>query len=453
MSLNTGRLRSATSITRSFLLSKFPDPPPPLAKTKSGIAGMDLLTNVFPEIPTGEQFVNEALSRLETALRFTALWFRIDGFDDIIAENDEAEMLTRLVPMAKCINAECRKHRGIWGLPEQDIFACLFPGNGGRDSLDQIRACYREACGGSLTAGVARYPIAMFTRRQTFENARKAIDHAVFFSPEGTAVFDATSLNISGDGCYNRGDVNAAIEEYRKALILDPSNMNVHNSLGVCYGVLGAAQSALEEFASAMQLAPEDAMPVYNTGVVHMRSGNLDAALDFFRCAARMAPEVFEIAFQLGRLYLDADRPESAMPHFQTALRLNPDSGVPHRYLGECCERLELIQEAISHYQKAIRANPNDAASLAALGHLFCRCGENTEIALTFCRHSVDISPHSGALREKLGDIFLALGRLDEALNEFEQAAALGFDCSARIKKTISLKAAENERCHIGYTG
>lgn len=455
MSQKTEPLYIRKSTTQSFLLSKSPEPVP-AASEPDDIIGRDVLTNAYPRILIGDCFMDEALIRIETALRFGALWLRIDDFDAFVEENSERETVVHLALAAKAIETTCLEYNGIWGLVERDLFACLFP-DGDDESCrrfaDRIRESYRHFCGGSLTAGITRYPLAVFTREQTLENARKAIDHAAFFSPGGTAVFDAVSLNISGDGFYHRGQVDEAIEEYRKALILDPSNMNVHNSLGVCYAVLGAYQSAIEEFASAMGQAPEDAMPVYNTGVVHMMTGALNTALTFLENAARMAPDMFEIAFQLGRLHLDADRPKRAIDYFRKALGLNPDSGIPHRYIGECCERLALNEEAISHYKKAIRANPNDAAALAALGHLFCLSGENAEIALMFCRHSVEISPKSGALRQKLGEILLKTGKLDEALAEFEEASALGFDCNALIQETLDLRSPHDEKYHFKHTG
>ena len=56
---------------------------------------------------------------------------------------------------------------------------------------------------------------------QTLQNACKALDHGAFFGPDACVVFDAISLNISGDRFYQSGDLNAAIDEYHFALTLD----------------------------------------------------------------------------------------------------------------------------------------------------------------------------------------------------------------------------------------
>jgi Flp pilus assembly protein TadD len=40
--------------------------------------------------------------------------------------------------------------------------------------------------------------------------------------------------------------VDNAIAEFEKALLIDPQNVNVSNSLGVCYSSKGEHQKALE---------------------------------------------------------------------------------------------------------------------------------------------------------------------------------------------------------------
>ena len=60
------------------------------------------------------------------------------------------------------------------------------------------------------------------------------------------AVFDDTSLNISGDRLFDQGKIVAALSEYRKGLRLNPENNNLRNSLGVCFGEQGNLESAIQ---------------------------------------------------------------------------------------------------------------------------------------------------------------------------------------------------------------
>ena len=109
-----------------------------------------------------------------------------------------------------------------------------------------------------------------YKKCEIINNARKAFDHATFFGANSLVAFDDVSLNISGDKFYEKGDIPAAINEFKLALALDPGNVNVHNSLGVCYGLQSDYDSAIAAFQKAMALDPGEYMALYNLGLVHL---------------------------------------------------------------------------------------------------------------------------------------------------------------------------------------
>jgi len=248
------------------------------------------------------------------------------------------------------------------------------------------------------------------------------------------------SLNISGDNLYQGGDIDGAINEFKTAIILDPSNVNIHNSLGVCYGVLGDYGKALKEFKAALQIDSDEVMAMYNIGLVKMLTGKNSEALKYFLDADKKKEEdIYEIAFQTGRIYLNIGKPEMAKTFIENAVKLNPESGPALRLLGECCAALNMTDEAISAYKKVIRKNPNDAESLSALGYLFDLLGENPEITTIFCQQSVDIEPDNGLYRYRLGSLYLKRNQLEDALLQFQEAHDLGHDSKKLIKKINKL--------------
>ena len=292
----------------------------------------------------------------------------------------------------------------------------------------------------TVSAGIAEYPTLSYQPAEMLTNALKALDHAAFFGPGGTAIFDAVSLNISGDRLFDKGDIQGSISEFQLALKLDSSNINVHNSLGVCYGLTGDYQKAKTEFASAIKLEAGAVMPWYNLGFASMLAGDRHKALDLFLKANTIDQNVFEVAFQTGRLLMEMSQPESGRKFLEHAAELEPESGAAFRYLGDCYTDLGNIDAAISAYKKAIKHNPSDAASLSAMGWLFNERQENPEIALMFCQESVRHSPENGLFRFRLGQLYLKENRLKDALKEFKKAQFLGHDASeviAQIQKRL----------------
>ena len=185
-----------------------------------------------------------------------------------------------------------------------------------------------------------------------WSNARKAADHAAFFGPGSCAAFDAVSLNISGDKCFEHGDTEAAIREFQRALALDPANVNVRNSLGVCYAVLGDYEEALQQFAAAVAWTAANTWRSTTSASSTALLGRKEAALDHLLQANALRGDVFEILFQIGKLQLDMDQPHAARAYLEHAGRLRSKSGGIYRYLGDCYAALDLSEKAINGLQE-----------------------------------------------------------------------------------------------------
>ena len=395
------------------------------------------VTRDFPDLLSGPAFVERALAHLEAVDAFQALMVRIDSPEEPVAEPVEDPPAALLAAIAGILDHFCENQRWRWGKIDREIFGCFVPLAGG--TAQESRGTILQAALGDLqpatfSIGCARFPLIDYQREDILDNARKALDHAAFFGSGSVVDFDAVSLNISGDRYYQKGDINQAMTEFNRALALDPENVNVHNSLGVCYGVLGAYEKAVKIFQTASELAPDELMPVYNIGLANLMIGDKAAALKSFLVAVEKDPQVFEPAFQVGRAYFENDKPEKARAYLEKAAALNPENATAHRYLGLCYLDLKKDSAAVAALKKAVQLNPNDAQALSGMGYLFDRLGENPDITTVFCRQSIEIDPQNGLFRYRLGQLLVKKGALEEALREFETAQQLGHDVGKIIE-------------------
>jgi Flp pilus assembly protein TadD len=292
--------------------------------------------------------------------------------------------------------------------------------------------------GPSVTIGLAFFPTLDYPKDKILDNARKALEHAKFFGPDSLVSFDAISLNISGDRLYDEGAYQKAIDEYKTALKLDPANANLHNSLGVCYGVTGEFVSALAQFKEAMALDAEEALAHYNASLVHLLLDERDKARAHLLEVDNRPHNLFEVRLQLGKLYLEDGQPEKSRIYLEKAAAMQPQSSAVHALIGECYAALDRGDEAVAAYKKSLRLNANDAASLSGLGWLYHVMGKNTDIATLFCQHSTAIAPRNGLFHHRLGCLFLKEDRLSEARDEFQKAVALGCDSAAQLAEVQS---------------
>jgi tetratricopeptide (TPR) repeat protein len=343
------------------------------------------------------------------------------------------------------VDTVCREIDGIWARIDERRTALAVPHfdiQDGRRMAQRIQQHYTAIGTPPITAGVAVYPTANYTRSQSVDNAGKALVHAGFFGPGSVTCFDAISLNISGDRLYQEGDIQGAVDEFKQGLLMDPTEANLHNSLGVCYGVLGDTQKALDAFDAAMWLAPDNVMAVYNKGYILLQLGHYEKAQEALLQADAIEGDVFEVVFHLGQLFMRMNAAEKARPYLEASTRANNRYGPAFRLLGACLDELNLGKEAIQAYKSAVKINPADALALSALGRLYTERGESLDVAAVMCEQSVQLDPDNGLFHHRLGLVYLSRGKLDHALAEFELATALGHDSRAHIEKTQDLMMA-----------
>ncbi len=357
--------------------------------------------SIFPHILHDQAFVELGLEKMGS-FHFSVFVIRAD-IKHSVSLNDSLED-DLLINMGKVLEKLTSPIFAVWGLikpntlgffyPETDIGECLRLGSQIREEIAKLQ---KE----TVSMGIAFYPAHDFSRSDTLPDAIKALNHAVVVGAGSTVVFDSISLNISGDELYQEGNFHGAIREYRKALMLDPLNSNIHNSLGVCYGVLKMYDDAQTHFNEALKIDPDEVMAIYNIGLVCLLTGRNDEALELFDKASSKGDKIFEPALLTGKLYLRDGYPEKAITFLKKAIDFRPKSGVALRTLASCFSALNRHRDAVAVYSRAVKNNPNDAESLSMLGHLFDVIGENPEIAIVFCRQSVEIEPENEVYRER----------------------------------------------------
>jgi tetratricopeptide (TPR) repeat protein len=432
--------------TRHFLYSKAEAEDQDRRRSHTPAHIQEVIKSVYPGLLTDHSFLDHAAEQLSSAKLFACMVFQVDG--DLRSQSVQKLPNPASVhkTAAKLLDDVSRQHKGTWGMVNSGLFGSFFEGQNGPQCLKltrKLQKTLKNQTDATISAGIAEYPKPDYKPDEMLTSALKALDHAAFFGPDSAVIFDAVSLNISSDKLFDKGDIKGSIQEFQKALKLDPANINVHNSLGVCYGLLGDYDTAILEFTTAIKLNSNEVMAWYNLGFIRMLAGNRNKALDLFLKASTINPDVFEVAFQTGRLLMDMKQPESGKKFLEHACQLEPKSGAVFRYLGECFTMIGKVPDAIVAYKKAIKNNPSDAASLSALGFLFDEQGENPDISVMFCQESVKLSPENGLFRYRLGQLYYKQNRLDEALKEFKKSELLDQDASEYITKIENQQTAK----------
>ncbi len=305
-------------------------------------------------------------------------------------------------------------------------------------------------------AGAALFPFLDFSPTMVICNAIKALDHAAFFAPGTLTFFDDVTQNIYGDRLYQLGKVGDAAREYKQGLEIREDNLNLINSLGVCYSLTNRLELAKEQFEKAVciykssksqkenfiktvcntneisdtkinknddfEADDNQFMIFYNAALTCNLVGDIEKGVEYIKQITTMQKDFFEAELTAGILFLKSDIKDDALIHLNKALKLKPDSAIVHRILGELYLRINLPVKAANEYKQAIKINPYDACSISGLAKVFEIQNKNLDIALTLAHHSLAITPDNPYFRACLGKIYLKKGLYDFAYIEFSKA-------------------------------
>jgi len=223
-----------------------------------------------------------------------------------------------------------------------------------------------------------------------------------------------------GEKYFKSRRFKEAVEQFQSYIWLNPNDPAGHHSLGMAYCELGDFAQAVDPFLRALRLGPEFAEVYHSLGLVYSELHQHENAVRAFQNAIRLEPGSADNHCSLATSYLQLHRPAEAIQSAKEALRLNPDSADAYLQLG-CALHFdpETFVEAIAAYQKSLELEPGQFMALANLGDVNLQMGRIEEARDCLIRAG-DITPNDPKLHNLLGQVYLRLGRRDEALREHE---------------------------------
>lgn len=135
----------------------------------------------------------------------------------------------------------------------------------------------------------------------------------------------ATKLWQEAYGCQMEGELDRAIELYRRSIKVYPT-AEAHTFLGWTMSFQGRFEEATRECLRAIEIDPEFGNPYNDIGVYLMQKDKLDEAIPWLKKAQqakRYEPRQFP-SMNLGRIYLQQGRWWEALREFEGAARLAP---------------------------------------------------------------------------------------------------------------------------------
>ncbi|HUL58799.1 MAG TPA: tetratricopeptide repeat protein [Anaeromyxobacteraceae bacterium] len=175
-------------------------------------------------------------------------------------------------------------------------------------------------------------------------------------------------LNL-GQAFRVAGDYDAALREYRAALLAAPRSSEIEsfalNQAAVALLHAGRFAEASSTLDRALALTPDRPQVLVNAAVARLRQRDLGGAEDLVRRALAAAPGDGRALEVLCELRLARGDPAGALGACLASVRADPDDGVRHLALGVAYEKLGRMREACAAFGEAgrVRASPEQQGS------------------------------------------------------------------------------------------
>ena len=184
-------------------------------------------------------------------------------------------------------------------------------------------------------------------------------------------------------------------------------------------------EAAVQDFTRALAIDPEMAVGYMNRGYVYNDLRLATKAERDFRKALALNPQYGEAHLGLAYALLQLRQSRAALKEAEIAGHLLPDSESLHLVKAEGYRQRAMFTRAEAEYKKALKLNPNTPDSYLALADVQYRVHEYAASADTL-HAGLAVTPDNPTMLAELGRSYAKLGRSSEALGAIASAERTG---------------------------
>lgn len=136
-------------------------------------------------------------------------------------------------------------------------------------------------------------------------------------------LYKSIALTIRGTAFRWKTDHANAIEDFAKALIIDPNYYNAHHGLGYTYFLMQHFPDALLHYQRVREINPVHFMALYRSGEVYLEMGDNINAVKIFSQAIRENDDYAYAYFNRAKAYIALDKTNAAKSDLMKAATFN----------------------------------------------------------------------------------------------------------------------------------
>ncbi|MEV0182418.1 tetratricopeptide repeat protein [Streptomyces sp. NPDC050625] len=277
----------------------------------------------------------------------------------------------------------------------------------------------------------------------------------------GEEPWRAQAMALRGDAFARDGEHARALEEYDRALALDPDLVRAHRAKAATRGGLGDYEAAVAGLDRVVALEPDNPYNVIlrgeyhrllrhhdealrdltegilrdpasefaraSRGAAHERAGDLDAALADLDRALELKPDYAWALGRRARVWRGLGDHDRQLADLDRAIALWPDWGWGHCERGDALRVAGRDEEALADYTRALAIDPGYASAYASRGVSLSNLGRHRE-ALADLDRALELNPSYPWALCRRAEVHLELDGTERALADASRALELSPD-------------------------
>jgi len=214
--------------------------------------------------------------------------------------------------------------------------------------------------------------------------------------------------------------LDRGLEFFLQAREADSNNAKVYRGIGDAYAKQKVLSLAIENYNKAVEIEPGWIEVYFTLGklLLKERPPRVNEALAAFKKVVELDPNNAEAHFEVGNLYYLAKRPQEALPELESFVKLKPNSYPGQFILAKTQYAVRKLPEAVASAERAYKIDPTTDA-LELLARVYFDSRDSTSLQKSAEAYT-KLSQSNGYQLE--GDSYLRWGRALSRLKRYGEA-------------------------------
>jgi len=226
--------------------------------------------------------------------------------------------------------------------------------------------------------------------------------------------------NGLGIALAEQGDIDGAIKAYRKQIEIKPDHEHAWNGLGIALAEQGDIDGAIKAYRKQIEVKPDHEHAWYNLAIALKEQGDINGAIEAYRKQIEVKPDHEHAWNNLGNALKRQGDIDGAIEAYRRQVEIKPDHEHAWNNLGNALKRQGDIDGAIEAYRRQVENKPDHAWAWNGLGIALKQQGD-IDGAIEAFRKQIEVKPDHAWAWNGLGDALKQQGDIDGAIAAYRK--------------------------------